>query len=121
MRKNSPARLCLAGTTLATFLLFLTNPQARAEHNRENWIEIKSPHFIVYSNSGEHDGRRVAAEFEQIRAMFEQSFPKLRVDSAGKPTILYALKNEDSLKLLLPTYGQNKNAMKLAGQYYASN
>ena len=92
---------------------------ARAEH-RENWIEIKSPHFTVYSNAGEHDGRRVAAEFEQIRAMFEQSFPKLRVDSGGKPTVIYALKNEDSLKLLMPNYGQNKNAAKLAGFYHGT-
>src|SRR5205807_6281653 len=74
--------------------------QARAEHH-ENWIEIKSPHFTVYSNAGEREGRRVAAQFEEIRAVFEQAFPKLRVDS-GKSTILYALKNEDSLKLLIP-------------------
>jgi tetratricopeptide (TPR) repeat protein len=53
--------------------------------------------------------------------MFEQSFPKLRVDSGGKPTIIYALRNEDSLKLLMPNYGQNKNAMKLAGQYRPSS
>ena len=91
----------------------------RAEHH-ESWIEIKSPHFTVYSNAGEHDGRRVALEFEEIRAMFEQNFPRLRVDAGGKPTIIYALRNEDSLKLLLPTYGQTKNGMKIAGQYHST-
>jgi hypothetical protein len=91
----------------------------RAEH-RENWIEIKSPHYTIYSNASEHDGRRVAAQFEEIRALFEQSFPKLRVDF-GKPTIVYVLKDENSLKLLMPTYGQNKNSMKLAGFYQLSN
>jgi tetratricopeptide (TPR) repeat protein len=91
----------------------------RAEH-RENWIEIKSPHYTIYCNAGEHDGRRVAAQFEEIRALFEQSFPKLRVDF-GKPTIVYVLKDENSLKLLMPTYGQNKNSMKLAGFYQLSN
>jgi hypothetical protein len=91
----------------------------RAEH-RENWIEIKSPHYTIYSNAGEHDGRRVAAQFEEIRSLFEQSFPKLRVDF-GKPTIVYVLKDENSLKLLMPTYGQNKNSMKLAGFYQLSN
>jgi len=99
--------------------LSLTAQTAHAEH-RETWTEIKSPHFTVYSNGGERDGRRVALEFEEIRAMFEQSFPKLRVDSGGKPTIVYALKDENSLKLLLPAYGQNKNAMKIAGQYHAT-
>jgi tetratricopeptide (TPR) repeat protein len=91
-----------------------------AEH-RESWTEIKSPHFTVYANAGERDGKRVALEFEQIRAMFEQSFPKLRVDSGGKPTIIYALKNEDSLKLLIPAYGRDKGATKLAGLYRQSS
>ena len=105
---------------IAAFAGLLTTTRlVRAEHH-ENWIEIKSPHFTVYSNAGEHEGRRVALEFEEIRAMFEQNFPKLRVDSSGKPTVIYALKNEDSLKLLMPNYGQNKNAMKLAGQYHPS-
>jgi len=91
-------------------------PGAGADH-RENWTEIKSPHFTVYSNGGEREGRRVALEFEQIRAMFAESFPKLRVDSGGKPTVIYALKNEDSLKLFIPAYGQSKGATKLAGLY----
>ena len=86
-----------------------------AEH-RDTWIEIRAPHFTVLTNAGEHDGRRVARQFEDIRGMFEQSFPKLRVDF-GKPTIVFALKNEDSLKLFMPSYGQNKNAMKIAGLY----
>src|SRR5215469_16080285 len=105
-------------TLVATLVALLATAQVtRAEHH-EKWIEIRSPHFTIYSNAGEHDGRRVALDFEEIRAMFEQSFPQLRVDSGGKPTIIYALKNEDSLKLLLPTYGQNKNAMKVAGEYH---
>src|SRR5882672_11342170 len=104
---------------LASFFLALTCDSVRAEHY-ENWIEVKSPHFTIYSNAGEHDGRRVAAQFEEIRALFEQNFPKLRVDF-GKPTIVYVLKDENSLKLLMPTYGQNKNSMKLAGLYQLSN
>src|SRR5262249_10169069 len=32
---------------------------APAEH-REAWTEIRSPHFTVYSNTGEREGRRVA-------------------------------------------------------------
>ena len=104
---------------IACLLIFASAGEMHAEH-RENWIEIKSPHYTIYSNAGEHDGRRVAAQFEEIRALFEQSFPKLRVDF-GKPTIVYVLKDENSLKLLMPTYGQNKNSMKLAGLYQLSN
>jgi len=115
MQNNRPVCIRFAGITLATILLLLGNPSARAVHY-ETWIEVKSPHYTVYSNAGEHDGRRVALEFEEIRSLFEQSFPKLRVDF-GKPVIVFVLKDENSLKLLMPNYGQNKNEMKLAGFY----
>jgi len=105
--------------SIACLLLLAFSSALRAEHH-ENWIEIKSPHYTIYSNSGEHDGRRVAAQFEEIRALFEQSFSKLKVDF-GKPTVVYVLKDENSLKLLMPSYGQNKNAMRIAGQYHLSN
>jgi tetratricopeptide (TPR) repeat protein len=111
--------LWLRALSLACLMSLALAATTRAEH-RENWIEIKAPHYIIYSNAGEHDGRRVAAQFEEIRALFEQSFPKLKVDF-GKPTIVYVLKDENSLKLLMPAYGQNKNSMKLAGLYQMSN
>src|SRR5258707_1465987 len=117
MHKQLRPRLRRLSLTCAMFIALAAT--IRAEH-RENWIEIKSPHYTIYSNAGEHDGRRVAAQFEEIRSLFEQSFPKLRVDF-GKPTIAYVLKDENSLKLLMPAYGQNKNSMKLAGLYQLSN
>src|SRR5205085_1912528 len=70
----------------------------------------------VISNAGAKEGARVAAQFEQIRAMFQSAFPHIRVDS-GKPTIIFALKNEDSLKLFLPSYGLNNKEKHLAGLY----
>jgi tetratricopeptide (TPR) repeat protein len=101
------------------FLAALFSAGVSLADRHENWIAVKSPHFTIYSNAGEHGGRKVAAQFEQIRAMFEQNFPKLRVDF-GKPTIVYVLKDENSLKLLMPGYGQTKNAMKIAGFYRPS-
>jgi tetratricopeptide (TPR) repeat protein len=112
-------RLWIRAMSIACLMVLALSSAMRGEHH-ENWIEIKSPHYTIYSNSGEHDGRRVAAQFEEIRALFEQSFPKLKVDF-GKPTNVYVLKDENSLKLLMPSYGQNKNAIKIAGQYHLSN
>jgi tetratricopeptide (TPR) repeat protein len=90
-----------------------------AEHH-ENWIEIQAPHFTVLCNGSEYEGRKAAWEFEEIRALFEHLYPKLHVDS-GKPTIVFALKNEDSLKLLLPSYGQNSKANHIGGFYHPSD
>lgn len=97
--------------------LALGTPSLAGDRN-QNWIEVRSPHFIVLSNAGEKDGRHVAAQFENIRALFHTAFSKARVDP-GKPTIIFALRNEDSLKIFLPSYGTNPNAKKLAGLFLA--
>jgi hypothetical protein len=99
-------------------LLLVLGIPSRASDRNQNWIEIRSPHFIVLSNAGEKEGRHVAAQFENIRALFHAVFSKARVDP-GKPTIIFALRNEDSLKIFLPSYGANPNAKKLAGLFLA--
>jgi tetratricopeptide (TPR) repeat protein len=103
---------------LALLTLLFVSP-SRADHH-ETWIEVRSPHFTVLSNAGEHEGRLTAQQFEEIRAMFEQRYPKLRVDW-GRPTVIFALKNEDSLKLFLPGYGDDPNAIRLGGLYRLAN
>ena len=105
-------------SSILALLSLLLAPPSRADHH-ETWIEVRSPHFTVLSNAGEHEGRLTAQQFEEIRAMFEQRYPKLRVDG-GKPTVIFALKNEDSLKLFLPGYGTDKDAMRLSGLYRLS-
>lgn len=102
----------------AAFLLLacLVSALPCSADRNQNWIEVRSPHFTVLSNAGEKDGRHAAAQFENIRAVFHAVFPKLRVD-AGKPTIIFALRNEDSLKIFIPNYGLNSKVTKLAGLY----
>ena len=103
---------------LLAFALLCVPPRSPAERH-ETSIEIRSPNFTVLSNAGDFEGRKSALQFEQIRGLFEHLYPKLRVDS-GKPTIVFALKNEDSLKLFIPAYGQNTKAMHLGGLYHTS-
>ena len=35
-----------------------------------HWIELRSAHFMVVTNAGEHDARLLAKQFEIIRAVF---------------------------------------------------
>jgi tetratricopeptide (TPR) repeat protein len=84
--------------------------------SKDNWTEVRSPHFTVISNSGEKEARRVADQFEQFREVFEKSFPRLRLD-LGRPLIIFAVKNEDSLKSLLPGYWEVKGRAHPAGIY----
>ena len=102
---------------LSLFILCLLLPAtlSSADHF-DNWLEVRSPNFIVISNSGEREARRIASQFEQIREVFHSAFPGLRAD-LGKPVLIFALKNEDSLKSLLPSFWETKGHMHPAGLY----
>ena len=97
----------------ATLLLALLSFRLAA---KESWVEVRSPNFTVISNSGEKEARRIADQFEQFREVFHATLPQLRVD-LGKPLIIFAVKNEDSLRLLLPAYWETKGRVHPAGLY----
>ena len=83
---------------------------------KDAWIEVQSPNFKVISNASEKEARKIADQFEQFRELFHTTFPKLRVD-LGRPLIILAVKNEDSLKILLPGYWETKGHAHPAGLY----
>jgi len=85
----------------------------------DRWVEVHSAHFTVSSNAGENEARRIANQIEEIRAVFLQTFPGLRLDP-GKPTIVIAVKNEDSMKLLLPDYWVPKDRVRPIGVFLPS-
>jgi tetratricopeptide (TPR) repeat protein len=82
----------------------------------QNWIEIRSPHFTVATNASEKEGRRVAGQFEQMRAMFHTAFSTFRVD-VSQPIYIIAAKNEATLKLLMPDEWEVKGHVHPAGMY----
>ncbi len=105
---------------LCVFLLACSFPAAvrdlPAAEKNETWIEVRTPHFVIASNAGEKQARRVADQFEQIRAMFHTAFLKLRLDP-GQRILILAAKNENSLKALLPAYWEVKGHVHPAGIY----
>jgi Flp pilus assembly protein TadD len=48
----------------------------------EDWHEIRSPHFVVYTDAGQKHGREVALRFEKMRNLFEKLLSTERVSSA---------------------------------------
>jgi Tfp pilus assembly protein PilF len=108
LRRRLPARWLL--------VLLLLGARPAAAVSKDVWIEVRSPNFTVISNAGEKEARKIADQFEQFRGVFHTSFPALRVD-LGKPLTIFAVKNEDSLKLLLPGYWEVKGRVHPAGIY----
>lgn len=89
---------------------------AGGSDSKESWVEVRSPHFVVASNAGESQARHVAQEFEEIRGVFQTGFSKLRVDP-GKPIVILAAKNENTMKELLPGEWEVKGHIHHAGMY----
>src|SRR5579863_1100796 len=79
----------------------LTTSVAGAKH--ETWFEARSPNFIVVCNAGEKQARKTAIRFEQIRAVFRRELELASKHESSVITIL-AVKDEDSMKTLLPEY-----------------
>src|ERR1700724_3745484 len=97
-------------------LLVLATAFAHARDKAENWIEIRSPHFTVITNSNEKQGRRVADQFERMRSVFPVVFPKLQIDP-GSPLIVLAIRDERDFKALEPAAYLAKGSLKLGGLF----
>jgi TPR repeat protein len=101
-----------ASLKLVPLLMAFASGGALAEGPR--WIEVKSPNFVVISDAKESEARRVAFQFEQIRALFAQQWPWARLGS-GRPFVILAARNENSLKQLLPEFWESKDRARPDG------
>jgi tetratricopeptide (TPR) repeat protein len=93
----SPYRSAL----LASFLLLLPAVARGSKH--DTWVEVRSPNFIVVSNAGEKQARKVAVQFEQVRSLF-RGVITIAKDAPSPVITIFAVKDEDSLRDLLPEY-----------------
>ena len=97
--------------------LLLSATLAPARDKNENWIQITSPHFVVVTNAGEKQGRRIADQFERMRSLFHVLFPKAQMDSAGAPIIVLAVKDEKDFRALEPQEYLARGSLKLGGLF----
>jgi len=89
---------------------------APARDKPENWVQVRSPHFTIVSNSNEKQARRVADQFERMRSVFHKLFPKLQIDPST-PIIVLATKDENDFRALEPAAYLAKGQVKLAGLF----
>ncbi len=88
--------------TVSTVLL-----GAGADAAPSPWVEVKSGHFTVITNSGEKAGRRTAWQFEQIRASLAKLWPWAKVETS-RPFFVFAVRDEATLKTLGPQFWEGK-------------
>lgn len=110
--------MCRWGRAALFTLLFLVGSLALSGAEKEAWVEVKSPHFVAYSDAGEAQARLMLREFEEIREVFLNVFPGIQVD-APKPTILIVTRDEASMKRFTPREFEGRNPKRNAGLFFA--
>jgi Tfp pilus assembly protein PilF len=104
------------GTYSILALLLLPAAIAPARDKPDNWVEIRSPHFVVATNASEKNGRRIADQFERMRSVFHAAFPKLQIDPDA-PIIVLAIKEDKDFRALEPEAYLAKGSLKLGGLF----
>jgi tetratricopeptide (TPR) repeat protein len=102
--------------TLALLFLFLGTFSASARDSIDHWFEVRSPHFVVLTDTNEKQAHRVASQFERMRAVFHLLMPTAS-DGAGSPVIVLALKDKKAMQALLPEAYLAKGSLDLAGLF----
>jgi len=99
----------------ALFLLCITS-FALAGDSTDHWLEVHSPHFVVLTDSNERQARRLASQFEQMRAVFHTLIPNAAADP-GSPIVVVALKDKKGFQALEPAVYLAKGQMDVAGLF----
>src|SRR5436305_6182258 len=99
-----PSKTKTASLAFALFVLWSSMVGAAAD---KQWVEIRSQHFRVLTDGTDKDARRVAREFEQMRAVMAEVYPHIRLDS-GSPLLVLAPRDENSMKELAPEFWKRK-------------
>lgn len=108
-RRATPFLLCL----------LLSAGRLASADKQQTWMEVRSPHFAVVTNGNEKQAHRVADQFEQIRAIFEKTL-KVRVDP-GKPFTILALKDENTMRTMMPEFWERKGLVHPSGYFIPGN
>ena len=83
---------------------------------KESWVEVRSPHFVAYSDAGEAEARRTLEGFEGIRSVFSKVLPGIKVD-LHKPVVVIVAENEASMRRFTPDQFAGKDPKRPSGLY----
>jgi tetratricopeptide (TPR) repeat protein len=98
--------ICLA----LTLPILLASTPARAA---DQWIEVKSAHFVLTSTASEGATKKLAWQLEQIRSAIGVLWPWAQLDPI-KPLAVFVVKDENGMRALAPEYWERKRGVRPA-------
>ena len=105
---STAPRLSVIATALAASF---TGTPATSVAAERAWVEVRSPHFVVIADASDKALRKVAWQFEQVHSLVPRLWPWARV-KLFRPTLILAVRDEASMKALLPEYRARKGGMR---------
>ena len=102
--------------TFYTALLLLLTALPATAANTPQWVEVRSPHFVIITDSNEKQGRKIAGQFERMRSLFQTVLPYAAGD-AGLPITVLALKDKKGMQSLIPASYLAKGQLQLDGLF----
>lgn len=99
---------------LSLFLLAVFAASINAQ--TDIWLEVRTPNFVVITNSKEKDARRVARQFERMRAVFRRVFPDAKLDTPA-PIVVLAVESKQNMEALEPEIYLHKGEVNIAGLF----
>ena len=80
------------------------------------WVEARSTHFVVLTDSSERDAQRLASQFERMHLVFHTLFPT-KGDESDPPIRVLALKDRQGMEALEPESYLGKGKVDLTGLF----
>jgi Flp pilus assembly protein TadD len=84
-------------------LVLAAAPPALAQPKKEDWIELRTANFTLFSDAGEKTVRRIGADLERLRDALAQLTPGLTLNSPS-PTYIFVFKNAAAFHPYQRTY-----------------
>lgn len=83
-----------------------------------HWLQIKTDHFTVVTDSGDRQARHTAGQLERMHAVFAKLLPHT-TDDPGSRIVVLALKDRKGFQAVEPAAYLNKGALDLAGLFFS--
>jgi tetratricopeptide (TPR) repeat protein len=98
MRRIAPHAAAIAVSALfAALVSTMMAEPALALPKKEDWIELRTANFTLFSDAGEKTVRRVGTDLERLRGALQQLTPGLALNSPS-PTYIFVFKNADAFR-----------------------
>lgn len=82
----------------------------------DQWVEVQSAHFTVISDAREKEARHILDQFERMRWVFGNLFPKAIADPA-QPVVVVAAKTGKTFESMEPADYLGRGKLRLGGYF----